>query len=270
MGQPPIYSNYPRGGNAWGGYPPGVYFDFIGKAWAEVKQNLGTWVVTTLVAGLLYIGVATGMSLALNIMTTGSPIGDPANPNAASSSPAGIIGQILMNAVLSALQAILITGMVRMALDQLQGKEVSFRLFATMPKAVPLVIVGFLGGLMTAVGLLLCVVPGIYLYGVLAFASMYVAFKDEPAITAITSSMNTLKPYAWSMFGLQLVLGLLILVSLMCCGIGALFTVPIYAMTMAMHWNVFEPEGPMPGSYGGPTTPQPPTEGPGMSAPPPY
>lgn len=270
MGQPPIYSNYPRGGNAWGGYPPGVYFDFIGKAWAEVKQNLGTWIVTTLVAGLLYYGAAFGSLMALNVLNSGSPLGDPSNPNTLNTTPTGIIGQILMNAVLGALQAILITGMVRMALDQLQGREVSFRLFATMPKAVPLVIVGFLGGLMTFVGLLLCVIPGIYLYGVLAFASMYVAFKDQAPVTAITSSMNTLKPYAWSMFGLQLVLVLLMGVSMLCCGIGLLFTVPIAAMTMAMHWNVFEPEGPMPGSYGGPITPQPPTEGPGMSAPPPY
>lgn len=271
MEQPPIYSNYPRGGNAWGGYPPGVYFDFIGKAWEEVKKNLGVWVVSTLVAGLLYYSVYFGMSFVSNLIIYGSVFGSATASTevAAANLPKAVVASIFQFAVTSALQAILVAGMVRMALDHLQGQPVAFRLFWALPKAVPLLIVGFLVGLVTSIGFVLCIVPGIYLQGITAFASLYVAFKDEAPIAAITSSMNSLKPYAWSMFGLQFVLGLLIGVS-GCCIVGPLFTVPIAAMTMAMHWNIFEPEGPMPGAYGGPMTPQPPMEGPGMSPPPSY
>lgn len=256
MSQGPMYSNYPREGmSMFGNYPPGVYFEFIGKAWEMVKTNLGMWMVSTLVVGLIFYGLSFAMSFAVNMVAYGSMMGPQMQPGATPElstiyTPMFVIMSILSNAIQGGITSGLIVGMVLMALDQLNGVPLRFRVFEGFQNFLPLMIAAFLVSLVTQIGTLLCCIPGFWLTGALAFVPFYVGIKGMGPVAGFQASLDTLKPYAFPMFGLILVLSLMTGVSAICCVIPVLAVAPIAVMVMAMHWTVFNPTAPQAAAYG--------------------
>jgi len=92
---------------------------------------------------------------------------------------------------------------------------------------VPLAMAHVVSGLLTGLGLLCCVIPGIYLGVAWKFTLPLVIDKRLGFWDAMELSRKTVTPQWWGLFALILLAGLISAAGLIVCCIGVLATVPI-------------------------------------------
>jgi uncharacterized membrane protein len=103
---------------------------------------------------------------------------------------------------------------------------------------------GLVSFLLICVGLLLCVLPGIYLAVGYAFALPLVIDKQHDFWTAMEVSRRVVHRQWWTMFGLALVLFILNIVGVLACLVGCIVTAPIsVAAAMYAYEDLFRPPG---------------------------
>jgi hypothetical protein len=93
--------------------------------------------------------------------------------------------------------------------------------------AITVVIAGFAQLAMTAVGLLLLILPGIYLAVGYAFVLPLVIDRQMPVWEAMELSRTTVHRHWFQTFGLLLAAGLLLVVSALALGFGLVLTLPL-------------------------------------------
>jgi uncharacterized membrane protein len=86
---------------------------------------------------------------------------------------------------------------------------------------------GLVKWLLTSLGLILCILPGIYLAVGYVFALPLVVDKKMDFWTAMEVSRRVVHAQWWSVFALVIVLGLVALAGFLLCGIGELITIPV-------------------------------------------
>jgi len=243
--EPPQFANYPRpsqGAPIWNGRPPGVYFDAIGDAWRIFQQDAGTWVGASLVVGIIYVILQIpSQVIQFSHLSPATASDGPFGP-AASLPPELLLAVIALGLLAGLLHYCMLVSMMRMGSQAALGLPVSlgdifygFRRFASYAGAY--VTMGFAVGL----GSMLCLVPGIYLGGALAFAPLVAISTDLSAIDSIKTTFQAAKPHAWAIFALLFVLGLILIAGVFACGIGVLLTLPIYCIALGIHYNYFFP-----------------------------
>lgn len=242
--QPQEFSPYPRSSPSGGSTPtrpPGIYFDAIGDAIQIVKQDVGTWVVAALLVLAVTYAIAIPMDLISNLLGYGAMF--PSEAQQADHWLGATLISLPFSLVSGAVSAILVAGLMQMALSKIDGGPVEMGdLFGGFGQFVPMLIGNSLTTLALFIGLLLCLVPGFYLIGAFAFVPILVVRQRLGGVEAISASWEVLRPHAFSMFGLIFVLGLLIILGVVACLVGVLFAVPVYAVTLAIHYRAFFPE----------------------------
>jgi uncharacterized membrane protein len=124
---------------------------------------------------------------------------------------------------------ILMGGLDYMFLRRIRGEEVQIGdVFAGFNlAAMDLTMTGLVKWLLTTVGFILCILPGIYLAVGYVFALPLVVDKKMEFWTAMEVSRRVVHEHWWSMFALVIVLALVAFAGFLLCGIGAVITVPI-------------------------------------------
>ncbi len=97
---------------------------------------------------------------------------------------------------------------------------------------IPLLLTALVGGVLAGLGLLLLVIPGVYLLVGYLFASALVVDRRLDFWAALELSRRTVQPIWFSMFAFVLLLMLINLAGLVALGIGLLVTVPLTACTI--------------------------------------
>jgi hypothetical protein len=92
---------------------------------------------------------------------------------------------------------------------------------------VPLMLAGLVSHLLTAVGLVLCILPGIYLGVAWAFTLLLVVDKGLEFWPAMELSRKVVTKHWWTVFGLLLVNFLILLAGVLACGVGVFVAVPV-------------------------------------------
>lgn len=244
MGQvpppPPNYANYPRPGYTGSGdRPPGVYFETIGEAWNLMSKNLGLWVGASAVGAILILIAM----IPYYVVAIGSTLAQLANdrPTETATGLGAELFSVLLSFLGSMVSTVVMASLGKMALMALRGQTVVFSdLFLGFKRFIPIAMTGLAYSVLCTVGFLMCLVPGVFVVGALAFATLIAADQEVGPIDAIRMSYEALKKHAWMMFLLLLVLGVLMYVSAICC-VGMLFTLPLMSIVIAMHYNYFFP-----------------------------
>ena len=206
----------------------GVRTAAIGEAWKVVQQNLGTWIVTA----IIYLVVLSVFSFIQRA------VGPQVNPD-------GTIGGsntmgFLVSMISAAVGGFLLGGAFRMALKQLRGETTSpGDLFSGTDILPSLMGAGVLQTLVILIGLVLCILPGLYIAPLLLLAIPIVADQKVGAIDGIGRSFNALKPHWGGAFLLSLILGLIIIAGTLCFLVGLLIAWPILIVTIAIVYNDF-------------------------------
>jgi len=129
----------------------------------------------------------------------------------------------------------LIAGSFIVSAKLIQGQTPAFRdFFAGFHFFLPLFLTGLLTAALVGIGLVLLVVPGIYLLVGYAFASYLVVDRRLDFWQAMELSRRTVNPLWFNVFGLVLLLLLINLGGVLLLGLGLVVTVPLTTCTLTV------------------------------------
>ncbi|MFA5057802.1 MAG: DUF4339 domain-containing protein [Opitutaceae bacterium] len=171
--------------------------DTIGRSWSLLKGNFWPLVGVTFVV-LVVQAVANAIPLL------------------------GILASLLLSGVF-------IGGLYFYYLRRLRGQAVEFGdAFAGFTLAfVPLMLAGLVSSLLTLVGFLLLILPGIYLAVAWSFTMLLVIDQKLEFWTAMEVSRRVITAQWWRMFGLMILAAILGVLGLLLFLFGVFFTLPI-------------------------------------------
>lgn len=224
--------------------PPGkVNFGWIGEAWNLFMANAVPWIVAVLVMALVpaLVGFIIGIVIGGSAASTGG--GYPSagtSPFARSPLLGGglPLGANLTIQIFSLVwRAFFSGGVYRMAVKQVRGEPISVSdVFSGGPLFLNMLLLNLVYGLGVGIGTLLCIIPGLLVAGLLFPAFALIADGDSLS-TALTRSSNAMKQDMWSAAGFIFVMGLLVLVSAIPCGLGLLATYPMFWLISALAYR---------------------------------
>jgi hypothetical protein len=154
--------------------------------------------------------------------------------------PSGAL-QFLVSTVVS---SFFLGGMIRMAGHQLRGRAPRIEdLFSVTDVWFDLLLAGFLYGLATVLGCMLCLIPGFIASGLLMMTVPLVVENHLPATGALKMSWNALKSQWLVATIFHFVLILAAVSGVLLCGVGVLVTGPLYSLSLAILNREFFPTG---------------------------
>jgi hypothetical protein len=167
------------------------------RSWALFKANLWPLVATNLVVSIVAVVVA------------GIPV-------------VGIVANLLLTGVFYG-------GLYYFFLGKVRGLPVEFGdAFAGFSKAfVPLMLASLVSTLLTCLGLILLLLPGIYLAVSWQFTYALVIDKQMAFWPAMEVSRRVITARWWSMFGLLLLGGIICLLGVLLLIVGVVFAMPV-------------------------------------------
>lgn len=201
---------------------PEISFDSISQAWKYLQPNLGPWIGAT----LIYM-VISGL---LNVLLPKQPNGQP-QINAT---------YWLITFVSFVVGQYFVGGLMRMAIGTVRTGRTEFgSLFSAFDVLPSLIGAGILTSLASALGMVLCIVPGLLLLGLFLFVTPLIVDQKKGALDAIGTSFNTLKPQMWMALLYVIVVALLAFSGALACGVGILVTIPLAILSLAVTYRDF-------------------------------
>lgn len=135
-------------------------------------------------------------------------------------------------------------GFVVIALKHLRGQAINFGqdFFSIMSIFNVLIIAGFLTTLLTLVGMILLIIPGIYLaVGYYLTNWILVDNPGTSAWQAMEASRKIITKQWFKVFGLGICLGIIVAISAIPLGIGLIWTIPLAMLSMGiLYQTIFE------------------------------
>lgn len=108
-----------------------------------------------------------------------------------------------------------------------------------------LILLGLVSGLLTTIGYLLCVIPGVYLAVSWIFALPLVIDRNLPFWDAMELSRKMVSKHWFIVFAFLLVAGLLAVCGVLACCVGVFVTMPIASVAiMYAYEDIFSPKTP--------------------------
>jgi len=140
----------------------------------------------------------------------------------------------------------LVGGMIRMASGQVRGRTRRIEdLFGVTDCWFDLLLAALLLGAATAVGTVLCVIPGFIVSGLFMLGIPLVVEGRFPATGALIQSWEALKAQWLTVTFFNICLILVALSGVLLCGCGVFFTGPLYSLSIAIIYHEFFPAGPL-------------------------
>jgi hypothetical protein len=144
---------------------------------------------------------------------------------------------------------VLLGGLDYMFIRRIRGEAVQIGdVFAGFNLAfLHLALAGLVKWLLTSLGFMLCILPGIYLAVAYVFALPLVIDKKMEFWPAMEVSRQVVHRHWWSIFALVIVLWIIACVGFLACFVGALVTIPVAAAAlMYVYEDLFGPEAAAP------------------------
>lgn len=199
----------------------------ISTAWQNVAGNKG------LVWGgfALYLLAIIMMSIVLGFLF------DSTADNMESGAFIGIITQLVPTLVMLPIYV----GLILVCVKVVSGVEVSaVSVFNYFPKTLNLALTYLLMGLMIILGLMLFIIPGIYLMVAYSLALVLVVDKDLGPWEALETSRKAIHKCWFSVLGLWVLLGLILVVAMIPMGIGLIWALPLTMLCVGvLYRNIF-------------------------------
>ena len=195
----------------------------IGQAlsvgWQEYKKNVWHWIGWTVV-GFVVVGIVGSLFGSHDLRSSSS---DGFSLGFYSGGPLSWLAQIWFGFTFS-----------RLALMTTEGHKPSFdELFKGWPKFLNYFAASILVGIMTFIGLILLIIPGLWVAMTYGQSPYLTLDKKIGPIEAIKMSAKITKGHRWNLFGLGIVSLLIGLVSMIPLGLGLLVSVPVVTIAWA-------------------------------------
>ena len=228
----PAPPGYPSGGP--GGYvgPPFAVGEAISYGWRKVTSNLGPWILVA----LIFIAV----NVAWNLVTGGfdqfTDAYDFGDTNLAAVT--GITFTSVLLSVVGTVISYLVTAFfTRGALDESTGRRPDVAAFFRIGNVVNVLLAALIVGVLTSIGLVLCILPGIAVAIFSAFVYYFTLDQGQDAITAVRSSWSLVAKNFGSVFLLLLALLGINLLGAIPFGLGLFVTIPLSYVAVAFAYR---------------------------------
>lgn len=228
------------------GYPPQSpsynVGDGLSWAWNKFTKNAVPLIVAALVLGLIVIGLQALINVVQALVSPGDTSyvsdSDGFSFSYTATGPAGvlvaIIGWFLSLIVTAAIQSAFLGGI----LDIANGQEVSIGSFFRPRNIGNVIIAGLLVGIITTIGFVLCILPGIAASIFLMFTVIAVLDRNMSPVDGLKSSFQTGKANFGGVLLTWLAAVVLVVVGAVLCGVGLLVTVPVTALLLVYAYRV--------------------------------
>jgi len=244
---PPGAGGYGYGYPPPGGPRPYAATDAFGYGWKKFTANVGPillvsilYVVAIFVAQVISGLIShafdwTGSSTAMTNgqFSTGFHYGFGFGSIASS-----FVGALLVSVVSAVLQAAIIRG----SLNITYGRELTIGGMFEGVNFAQVILTSLLVGIMTAIGVVLCILPGIVLWFLSSFAMYYVVDKDMPAVEAIKASFALVSKNAGTLLVFFLLAILAYVAGLVACCVGILVAIPVVLIAQAYTYRSLQGE----------------------------
>lgn len=216
-------------------------FDLLGEAWRKTKGTKGLiW------GGLFaYIGVMIGVQIALYLITLVlgvGAVGLAALGGGDGAAMAGVAGLLLVT-IFSSLITLALTypfmaGFNMIGIRQAAGQPLRFaEFFSHFGRTLPLFGAGLLVTLVTVIGFLLFVLPGIYLSIATILTIPLVVERKLSPWQAMLVSCKAINQHWFKVFFLFIVMNIILWISMLPLGMGLIWTVPMVIVMIGVLYN---------------------------------
>jgi uncharacterized membrane protein len=228
------------------GYPayPGpvrreVRFDAINEAWDLFRQEMGTWILAVLVA-LALITVVTIFCFAALALAGAVAIGTLPAIDTGEAAMGVLVGYAFVGVIMWAVTAYATCGLLHLAIKQVRGQPISVSdLFGVASSLPSTMLTLLIVGMATGIAGIFCYVPGLIVAGLLMLALPLVVDARYSPTQACSASWDALKQDWLKAACFNFVLSLVVSVGALACGIGLLFTVPLFYLAIAIVYRDF-------------------------------
>jgi len=142
--------------------------------------------------------------------------------------------------IFAIVNSILYAGIFGIAIKQIKGHAIEVGdLFNSIDFAWPVFWASFMMGILIAIGLVFCIIPGIILAGLFLFAVPLIIDQKLNASDAISTSFATLKSQWLSAAIFALVVGLIYFLGAVCLYVGLIVTLPIAVLSITVAYRDF-------------------------------
>ncbi|EED33452.1 conserved hypothetical protein [gamma proteobacterium NOR5-3] len=122
----------------------------------------------------------------------------------------------------------LLAGLYSMIIRLDRGETVTItNLFDGFQRLLPLIIASFLISLFVAIGLILFVIPGLYLLTIYGFTTLFIVDQNQDFWPAMESSRKIIHGHFWHYSLLALLLGIICVIASLPLGLGLLIAAPV-------------------------------------------
>jgi len=209
----------------------------VGDAWSAgfrlFRQHAGPFVLMALTI-LVTSGIFAGLVYATSDHT--SSTSDSSIHLALNYTPASIVFNLLASIVGTLLSA----AMIRGALDAVDGKPVSYGAMFEGWDKIQVLIAAVITRLIIAVGLILCIVPGIIAMFLLYFTNMSLVDRNLPAFEAVKDSFEFARAHVGPLLLTALVAILTNIVGACLCLVGLLVSIPVTVIMAAVAFRMLQ------------------------------
>ncbi|RDH78135.1 hypothetical protein DVS77_12360 [Mycolicibacterium moriokaense] len=256
---PPQQGGYPPPPQSAPGYPPAGYpppgppgyggaqgfnvGEAFSWAWNKFSKNAVPLIVATLVYGLIIIVLQVIINLLQAAVSPGvsdytsSGSGFSYSWSTTSMGIGGILISIVGWFVSLIVGAAIQSGYISGVLDIANGQQVSVGSFFRPRSIGQVIVAGLIVGVITTIGLFLCVIPGLLASIMLVFTVVALLDRNLSAVDAVKTSFDVAKANFGNAFLTWLVGLVIVFVGALLCGVGLLVAVPVAALFLVCAWR---------------------------------
>lgn len=206
--------------------------DAFNYGWKKFQENLGP----ILIAMLIFIVVAGAVNFIASLFVGG--FGEMTNPDDIGIGMFFGVGYLFFS-LLSALVSLLIqAAVVRGALEITKGERIDLSTFLSTEHLGQVVLAAILLAIGTAIGLILCIIPGLILIFYSMFTYQFILDRGLPAFDAIKASFALVNQHLGSVVGLFFASILALFVGALLCGIGLIVAIPVTIIATAYAYRI--------------------------------
>lgn len=239
---PPAGAYPPPGQPAYAGAAAFSVGDAIGFGWKKFWANPGPWILAALiflVINAIFSWISGGFDNFTDYRTDGF-----SDTNMAEALGLSFVSVLLtiVGVIISYLIAAFYS---RGALDETQGRKPDVSAFFRIANVGNVLLAAFLVAVMTIIGTILCILPGIAVAIFSAFVYYFTLDKEQDAITAIKSSWSLVAKNFGSVLLLLLALFGINILGFLVCFVGLLVTIPLSYIAVAYAYRRLVDEQPV-------------------------
>ena len=240
---PPPVGGYPPPPPADGGFmppPPGWGMpanrysvgEALSWAWAKFTKNPVPLIVATLIFGVIMVALNSVFQAVMQAVSpetfTSIDTGTDVFESTTQTVTAGGIAVLLISTLVQLLvQAAISSGYYGGILDIANGQPVAIGSFFRPRNIVSVVLAGLIVGVLSGIGLFLCIIPGLLVIIFTMFSTVAIVDRNLSPIDGIKTSFDIVKKN----FGQTLLAGLtaaaIMFVGALLCGVGLLVAAPV-------------------------------------------